>query len=60
MKIKDQGIRDYLAIPNRIARVKIPIKMDNGKIRVFIGFRSQHNNDEDTREEYDTLIQLEE
>ena len=45
LKIKDQGIRDYLAIPNRIARVKIPIKMDNGKIRVFIGFRSQHNND---------------
>ena len=26
-------------------RVKIPVKMDNGKIRVFTGFRSQHNND---------------
>lgn len=43
--IKDKGLRDYLAIPNRILRVKIPVKMDNGKIRVFMGFRSQHNND---------------
>lgn len=41
----DQGTRDYLAMPNKIIRVKIPVKMDNGKIRVFTGFRSQHNND---------------
>ncbi len=45
LKIKDKGLRDYLAMPNRILRVKIPVKMDNGKIRVFTGFRSQHNND---------------
>ena len=43
--IKDKGLRDYLALPNRILRLKLPVKMDNGKIRVFIGFRSQHNND---------------
>ena len=43
--IKDKGIREYLAMPNRVLRVKIPVKMDNGKIRVFTGFRSQHNND---------------
>lgn len=43
--IKDKGMREYLALPNRILRLKIPVKMDNGKIRVFIGFRSQHNND---------------
>lgn len=43
--IKDQGLRDYLAMPNKIIRVKLPVKMDNGKIRVFTGFRSQHNND---------------
>ncbi len=43
--IKDKGLRDYLIIPNRFIRVKIPVKMDNGKIRVFIGFRCQHNND---------------
>jgi glutamate dehydrogenase len=43
--IKDKGMREYLAIPNRILRLKLPVKMDNGKIRVFTGFRSQHNND---------------
>ena len=43
--IKDKGMREYLAMPNRLLRVKIPVKMDNGKIRVFTGFRSQHNND---------------
>ncbi len=43
--IKDKGLREYLAIPNKVLRVKIPVLMDNGKIRVFIGFRSQHNND---------------
>ena len=43
--IKDKGIREYLATPNRVIRVKIPVRMDNGKIRIFIGFRSQHNND---------------
>lgn len=41
----DKGVRDYLAEPNKVLRVKLPIKMDNGKIRVFMGFRSQHNND---------------
>ena len=43
--IKDKGLREYLATPNRVLRVKIPVKMDDGTIRVFIGFRSQHNND---------------
>ncbi len=43
--IKDKELREYLAMPNKVLRVKIPVKMDNGKIRVFTGFRSQHNND---------------
>ena len=43
--ITDEGLREYLAMPNRVLRVKIPVKMDNGSIRVFTGFRSQHNND---------------
>jgi len=30
--------------PQRIIKFQIPVKMDNGKIRVFFGFRSQHNN----------------
>lgn len=43
--IQDQGLREYLAMPNKVLRVKIPVTMDNGKIRIFTGFRSQHNND---------------
>lgn len=43
--IRDKGLRDYLATPDRILRVKIPVRMDDGSLRVFIGFRSQHNND---------------
>ncbi|RNJ75580.1 MAG: Glu/Leu/Phe/Val dehydrogenase [Nitrosopumilus sp. H8] len=45
LRIKDKELRRYLAIPNKVLRVKIPVKMDNGKIRIFTGFRSQHNND---------------
>ena len=41
----DKSMRDYLAEPNKILKVKLPVKMDNGKVRVFTGFRSQHNND---------------
>ncbi len=43
--IKDKGLREYLATPNKVLRVKIPVKMDNGQIKNFVGFRSQHNND---------------
>ena len=43
--IRDKGMREYLAMPNKVLRVKIPVRMDNGRVRVFTGFRSQHNND---------------
>ena len=43
--IKDKELRSYLALPDKVLRVKIPVVMDSGKIRVFTGFRSQHNND---------------
>lgn len=43
--ISDKGLREYLAMPNKVLRVKIPVKMDDGSIRIFTGFRSQHNND---------------
>lgn len=43
--IDDPGMRQYLAIPNKMLRVKIPVRMDDGSLRVFTGFRCQHNND---------------
>lgn len=39
----DPGMRDVLANPKRVLTVSLPIKRDNGKIQVFTGFRSQHN-----------------
>jgi glutamate dehydrogenase (NAD(P)+) len=39
----EKGMRDILASPNRVLTVAVPIKMDKGGIRVFTGFRSQHN-----------------
>lgn len=40
----DEGIIEQLLHPKRIVEVQIPIRMDNGEIRVFRGFRSEHNN----------------
>jgi len=37
-------IIDVLSQPNKLLTVKIPVKMDDGLIKVFTGFRSQHNN----------------
>ena len=39
----DSGVRDMLATPKKVLTVALPVKMDNGKIKVFTGFRSQHN-----------------
>ena len=33
-----------LEIPDKVLTVSIPVLMDNGKIKTFIGYRSQHNN----------------
>ena len=35
---------DFIIQPDRIIEVKVPVKMDNGVIKTFVGFRSQHNN----------------
>lgn len=32
-----------LLAPDRVIEVSIPVKMDSGEIRVFTGYRSQHN-----------------
>ncbi|MDF2727814.1 MAG: gdhA [Nitrososphaera sp.] len=39
----DKGLQEVLANPKRVLTVSLPIRMDNGEIRVFTGFRSQHN-----------------
>lgn len=42
-EIDPQAI-EILKHPQRVIRVSIPVRMDNGSIKVFTGYRSQHNN----------------
>jgi len=37
-------IYEMLSVPNREVHVELPVKMDNGKVNVFHGYRVQHNN----------------
>src|SRR5271170_3501465 len=39
----DQGLRQILRTPKRVMEVSIPTKMDNGQVKVFTGYRVQHN-----------------
>ena len=39
----DEETFEALKTHERIIQVKIPVRMDDGKIRVFIGWRAQHN-----------------
>jgi glutamate dehydrogenase/leucine dehydrogenase len=39
----DPGLRQVLRTPKRVLEVSIPTKMDNGQVRVFVGYRVQHN-----------------
>ncbi len=39
----DESIHQILRHPKRCLTVSIPIQMDNGKVKVFTGFRVQHN-----------------
>jgi len=39
----DKGVRDVLRTPDRELTVAIPIYMDSGELRVFTGYRVQHN-----------------
>jgi len=36
--------RPYLANPKRVLAVSCPVRMDDGRIQVFTGYRAQHNN----------------
>jgi len=39
----DPGTRELLRWPRRELKFTIPVKMDNGQVQVFHGFRVQHN-----------------
>jgi glutamate dehydrogenase (NAD(P)+) len=39
----DEGLVEFLKYPRRIIQVAVPVRMDDGKIRVFTGYRVQHN-----------------
>lgn len=39
----DEGVRDLLRQPLREYQFSIPVRMDDGTVRVFKGFRVQHN-----------------
>ena len=41
----DPGLVDKLKFPKRALIVSIPVKMDNGRLRIFTGYRVQHNLD---------------
>src|SRR5947207_15452915 len=40
----DSQWRSYLSAPKRVLTVSCPVRMDDGRIQVFTGFRAQHNN----------------
>ena len=40
--VRDE-IRNLIGTPDREVRVEIPVRMDNGDLEVFIGYRIQHN-----------------
>ncbi len=40
----DQNVQEILRKPRRILSINFPVKMDDGRILLYQGFRSQHNN----------------
>jgi glutamate dehydrogenase len=38
-----EEVYDLLKEPVRMLTVKIPVRMDDGKVKIFTGFRAQHN-----------------
>jgi len=43
LKLKTSILQE-LKTPHRFIKFQIPVLMDNGETKIFIGFRSQHNN----------------
>ncbi len=40
----DKDIIDYILEPNRVIEVKVPVMMDNKQLKIFKGYRVQHDN----------------
>lgn len=40
----DPAVYEILKTPARVIEVSFPVRLDNGTIKTFTGFRSQHNN----------------
>ena len=40
----ESEIVQELERPQRLVKFQIPVQMDNGKVKIFFGFRAQHNN----------------
>ncbi len=40
----DAGMREILSVPQRELKVNFPVRMDDGRIKVFTGYRVHHNN----------------
>ena len=38
-----EDVYNALRLPERVIQVKIPVRMDDGRVKVFIGWRSQYN-----------------
>ncbi len=40
----DPGLHERLAYPDRVVQTNSPVRMDDGSIKMFSGYRVQHNN----------------
>jgi glutamate dehydrogenase/leucine dehydrogenase len=40
----NKDVFEYLKIPDRVIQVKVPVKMDDGTLKLFEGYRVQYNN----------------
>ncbi|GAC1502106.1 MAG: Glu/Leu/Phe/Val dehydrogenase [Vulcanimicrobiaceae bacterium] len=39
----DHNVHQYLRYPKRVLEVSVPVRMDDGAFRMFVGYRVQHN-----------------
>lgn len=39
----DEGMYDLIKEPSRVLTVRIPVRMDDGSVQVFTGYRAQHS-----------------